>query len=606
MDFQASAPTSTLSPLSVGQALLRYLKLEGVDRVFGIPGGALGNMLVSIKDDRDLMFVVCRHETGAAYMADGYYRATRKLAVVLTTSGPGATNALTGAVNADNDGSAVLTITGEVARQFFGKGYLQEGVDANLDIDRIYSAATALSELISDPSDFQTLMERSLRSALSIPRRAAHISLPNDIPPLPLPQSFAVPTCPSDYRTVPRGVRDEDVCDALRVLLSHKKPLIFLGNGCRDALRDEETRNELARFAEHHAIPVATTADAKGIFPEGHPLSLRNYGFASCTWPRQWMAPESGHRYDCLLVIGSGLQGLATENWNPRMVPDGPVIQVDLQQQAIGRAFRLRHGVVGDAGAFIRRLGALDSQLPTDSTQVGERRKIVEDIKCSSPFLYPREYESNAAPIRPSALVRVLQKTLPRKTMVFLDGGNCVAWGVNCFIIDPPWECHSSLDMGPMGFAVGAVIGAKMGQPEYTCVALVGDGAFLMHGAEVSTAQAHGVGAIWVVLQDNDLHMVTQGQEYFFPDSHNPKVWQGMFRLGKPDLTLFARGLGADAHTVQSPADLERIMPQVVAGAYGNRPQVVIAAIDQQSFSPYFAPPLPPHGGQGVPRFSEA
>ena len=177
--------------------------------------------------------------------------------------------------------------------------------------------------------------------------------------------------------------------------------------------------------------------------------------------------------------------------------------------------------------------------------------------------------------------MRVLQATLPDDCLIFLDAGNCVGWGIHYFSIDPPREIHSSLAMGPMGFAVGAVIGAKIGRPDKTCLALVGDGAFMMHGAEVSTAQAYGVGAIWVVLQDNDLHMVSQGMQYVYPDPDD--VWNQLYRLGTPDLIKFAEGLGADAYAVDSPAALQAVMPTVLEKANTQgRPQVIVAAINQQ------------------------
>ena len=185
--------------------------------------------------------------------------------------------------------------------------------------------------------------------------------------------------------------------------------------------------------------------------------------------------------------------------------------------------------------------------------------------------------------------MRILQTALPDDSLIFLDAGNCVGWGIHCFAIDAPREIHSSLAMGPMGFAVGAVIGAKIGRPEKTCIALVGDGAFMMHGAEVSTAQAHGIGAIWVVLQDNDLHMVSQGMQYLYPDPDD--VWDGLYRLGSPDLIKFAEGLGADAYAVDSPAALQAVMPDVLQKANTQgRPQVIVAAINQQSIDPYFPP----------------
>src|SRR5579884_1900507 len=165
----ASPPyVTSYSSLTVAQLLLLYLGREGVTKVFGIPGGGVANLLVEFKNQRaNFEYVVCRHETGAAYIADGYFRATGTLGVVMVTSGPGATNALTGSMTAQNDGSGLLVITGEVAEQYFGKGALQEGVDTDLDIQSIYSAASVYSAEISDPTEAQTLIEQAIRDAMT-------------------------------------------------------------------------------------------------------------------------------------------------------------------------------------------------------------------------------------------------------------------------------------------------------------------------------------------------------------------------------------------------------------------------------------------------------
>jgi acetolactate synthase I/II/III large subunit len=591
---------------TVAQVLLHYLGLEGVTTLFGIPGGGLANFLVELKNQRDrFTYVVCRHETGAGFIANGYARATGGLGVVVVTSGPGATNALTGAMTAENDGTGVLVITGEVSEQYFGKGFLQEGIDSDLDVHAVYTASTCYSAELSDQSEAQTLIEQALRDALGIPRGSAHLALPNNVtteivttpspPPNPPSTTIYIPNSSTNYRTVPAGADRTLVYTAGSQLLACQRPVIFLGSGCRDALRDTATRDALVVFAERYAIPVMTTADGKGIFPEGHPLSLRVYGFASNTWPAMWMQ-QTPTPYDGLLVIATSLRGLSSNNWNPMLVPNnsGPFIQVDLDQQAIGRTFPVTLGVVAEAGAFIRELADPEFLImhPPDPALVAARQKEVAAIKQTSPYYSPDQYASNATPIEPAAICRVLEETLPSDSLIFLDAGNCVGWGIHYFTIDAPREIHSSLAMGPMGFAVGAVIGAKMGRPEKTCIALVGDGAFMMHGAEVSTAQAHGVGAIWVVLKDDDLHMVSQGMQYLYPDPKD--VWDGLYRLGTPDLVKVAEGLGADAYSVDCPAALQAIMPTVLDKANNqHRPQVIVATIDQKSIDPYF-PPKPP------------
>jgi acetolactate synthase I/II/III large subunit len=226
------APPSNVTPYTnqtVAQVLLLYLGLEGVEKVFGIPGGGLANLLVEFKNQRDKFdYVICRQETGAAYIADGYYRATGKLGVVMVTSGPGATNALTGAMNAQNDGSGMLLISGEVAEQYLGKGFLQEGLDSDLDINAIYKAAACYSAELGDQSEVQTLIEQALRDALSIPRGMAHLSLPNNVtteivttPGTPLPSpTINIPNSPANYRATPTGVDQGQLRQAVAQLLS--------------------------------------------------------------------------------------------------------------------------------------------------------------------------------------------------------------------------------------------------------------------------------------------------------------------------------------------------------------------------------------------------
>ncbi len=600
MSSSLPSRTTPYTNQTVAQVLVLYLGLEGVDKVFGIPGGGLANLLVEFKNQRNkIEYVICRHETGAAYIADGYHRATGKLGVVMVTSGPGATNALTGAMNAQNDGSAMLVITGEVNEQFFGKGYLQEGLDSDLNVNAIYEAASCYSVELTDESEVQTLIEQALRDALSIPRGMAHISVPNNIPTetVTTPQPSAppsptiyIPNSPANYRATPAGAPHDQVRQAMEQLLACKRPLIFLGSGYREALRDGSTLDSLVVFAERYAIPVITTPEGKGVFPESHPLSLRVYGFASNTWGPMWMQQQTVP-YDGLLVLGTSLRGLSSNNWNPMLVPknNGPFIQVDLEQSSIGRSFPISMGIVGEVGAFIREMEKLLPQFPPVPGDVQARQQAVAAIKKNSPYYSPEQYDSNDAPIQPAAIVRVLQSTLPEDAMIMLDCANCVGWGIHYFAVDPPRQIHSSLAMGPMGFGVASVIGAKMGCPEKTCIALVGDGAFMMHGAEISTAQAHNVGAIWVVLQDDDLHMVSQGMQFLYPDPKD--VWDHLYRLGSPDLVKFAQGLGADAYRIESPAELESLMPKVMEAAnVGHRPQVIVAKINQKSVDPYFPP----------------
>ncbi len=582
------------NPVTVSDALLHYLSLEKVDHVFGIPGGGLANLLTAFKDNRHRFnFIICRHETGAAYIADGYHRATCNLGVVMVTTGPGATNALTGVMNAQNDGSALLLITGEVNESYFGMGYLQEGTDAKLNINGIYAASIGYTAMVSDSSNLETIIRQALRDALSIPHNAVHISMPNNVTTEVIVKPQLLGNT-SSYRSIPKGAPLDEVKKAVKSLLNAKRPVILLGNGCRNAL--VEQLPALEKFASRYGIPIMTTADGKGIFPESHPLSLRVYGIADCLWPYYWLSGNDAQDpYDGILVLGSSLNELATNKWLPLLIPKkGPFIQVDMDQGSIGRAFPVTQGIVGEAGAFIEDMEKLMSSFPPDKEMVKKRKSILSGIKKKySPFAEPLQYNSNAKPLEPAALMRCLQENLPAdaETKIFLDAGNCVGWGVHYLEVSSPWAIHSALAMGPMGFGVGAVLGAKFGRPDATCIGIVGDGAFLMHCGEVSTASQYNAGAIWIVLNDNNLNMVTQGQEQYFPDKKDPDIWEKLYSLGNPDIAKIAEGLGADAYTVNSTAELKKLLPKILKSANkGRKPQVIVANINRTRVPPYYNP----------------
>ncbi len=586
------------TPPTVAQALLHYLALEGVTHVFGIPGGGLANLLVEFKNQRtQIQYVICRHEGGAAYMADGYARMTGKPGVVMATSGPGATNCLTGVMNAQNGGSPLMVITGEVAEQFFGRGYLQEGIDASLDIDVVFKGATAYTTVITAGSNFETLMRQALRTAMMLPRKAVHISLPNDVAAQPV-TATTLPASPSIYRAGPGTVAQEEVREAMAAILACKRPLIFLGNGTRAALSDPQTRQAFISFVEQYAIPVMTTSDGKGVFPEDHPLSLRVYGVADCIWPYYWLNGTEP-AYDGLLVIGSSLGELSTNTWHPMLVPQGPFIQVDVDQGMIARSFPVTHGIVGEAASFIRTLARLSPEFPPSAPEVSDRTAALQAIKqAHSPFADPAAYAGDSSPVTPPSMMRVCNERLPQDCVFLVDAGNCVGWGVHYFIAGGQRQFISALSMGPMGFAVAAVVGTRLGAPERVCVTLTGDGAFMMHGAEVSTARQMKCGAIWIVLNDNDLTMVSQGQSHFFPNPADPPgIWSELFEIGAPDLVLFAQGLGAQAVAVNTTTEFAAALDAALAGAAAGIPQVIVAHIDRSQFPPYYNPLYgpPPH-----------
>jgi acetolactate synthase-1/2/3 large subunit len=603
--------TQTVAGLTVAQLLLKYLKLEGIPMLFGIPGGAVKTVLSELAlQQQNFTYVVCRQETGAAYIAEGYARVSGLPGVVLVTSGPGATNALTGVMNGHVDRHPLILITGEVPEQLWGKGFLQEGIDGDVDVNAIYQAATAFSEIVTHPNNFQTTFTSALRTALSLPNQTVHISLPDDIagmqpyvmstatPPAPIYQcQFPVST--SVYRSVPASRDPQGTQAALDALLQASYPLIFLGNGCRQSLQNPQCLASFTAFVEKFQIPVMTTPDAKGIFPESHPLSLRCYGMGASTWSLSY---ADGPSHDALLIVASRLDEcsavgeyvLSQYLWSSSLVPanGGPVIQVDLDQHSLGKVFPISQGVVAEAGLFLSDLSSLGMSSTVDpalSQKIAQRFETLAELKINlSAIDDPAQYNSEASPSTPAAVMKAINEGLPSGSHIFVDSGNVVGWTMNYLAVDPPSTINIALGMGAMGWSVGAVIGAKLAAPDAVCLSITGDGAFLMNGSELATAAAHNAAAIYVVLNDNDLSMVSQGMKVLFPQ--NTSDFRQLYRLGNPDLKKYSEALGADAFDVHSPAEMREALETALRQAQINRkPQVIVAHIDKTPLPPYYS-----------------
>ncbi|NLR91897.1 thiamine pyrophosphate-binding protein [Flammeovirga agarivorans] len=579
---------------SVADLLLDYFRLEGIDKIFGIPGAAVANLITSLKNNRDeFTYVITKQETGAGYIAEGYYRTSGKLGVVLVTAGPGATNALTGSMNAQANNSAMLTISGEVDQKYFGKSYLQEGIDAKLNVSAIFNNADQYSGLVTDSSNFSTIFQQALRTSWSIPRRAAHISLPNDIVAMDI-EDVEIPKKVNNYRAVPDGCNIKRVKETLQKLREAKRPVLFLGNGAREALRDQERLEKLKKFTHKYALPVMTTPDAKGIYPESDVMSLRTFGAAQSEWPQYYLKGEDlDGDFDCLVIMGSSLGKLATNSWEDDLNPSlHNVIQIDLDQSIIGRGMPISMGIVAEIGVFLDTLFELadeDHHLP--ESVIKNRANFIHGIKEQhSPYLHPEKMTLKADPIYPQALMQIVNEELPHDANIFSDCANCVGWSLHYLNVDPPKQIHYSLNMGPLGFGVAGVVGGKLGAPDKTCIAIVGDGAFMMHGTEITTAVQYKVAPIWIVLNDNDLGMVSQGQAHFFPPKDPAQgSWYDYYQLGNPDCKKFAEALGAEAYDVRNNVEAKVALKTAIERAENeNIPQVIVAHINTHEVPPYY------------------
>lgn len=620
---------TTQGPMTVGELMLRYLRLEGVDTVFGVPGKGISWLIYQLafsqtgqdpKEADGIRYVVARHDGSAAFMADGYARVSGKLGVCVVTSGPGATNAVTGATCAQVDGSSVLFVTGEVPESGFGRGAFQEGADSGIDIVGMFNACTGFSARVTAPSNFQTLLTQAIRVATSLPRLAAHLNLPEDVSEAQL-DTVQMPLSRHNYVAVADGGNPKRSRQAATMLRNALRPLIFLGSGARDAFLDPqrpaESAKRLADFmqfvVEKHGIPVMTTPRAKGIFPEDHALSLRNYGMGACEWPQYYMKQNQfwpdQPAYDGLLILGTALKQWSTNAWDPMLVPHGPLMQVDLNAAVIARAFPVESGIVGNCATVLDEIIAVAKELePSD--EVPSRLAFVATLKLNTPWGDTPQRSSDATPVKPQRIMAELQQVLDtepsiqqRGAHLFVDVGNTMGWCWHELVIKPPVQLWTNTGMASMGWGNGAVIGAKIADPRRPAILVTGDGGFFMNGKDLSTAVQHGVGAVWIIFQDDVLQMVAQGMAgvYTPPVGH---TWAEFYSLGSSDLVQYSQSLGADAFLVTAPGQLASMLPTCLANAEAKaRPQVLVVKIDATEAPCYPAPkPFPPSGQPAAPK----
>jgi acetolactate synthase-1/2/3 large subunit len=553
------------------QLLLSYLQEEGVGHIFGIPGGPLMPLYEAMALRGSPRHVISKHEEGGAFMADGYARVKGGLGVCCATTGPGATNALTGVACSSLDSVPVLLITAQVALHAFGKGAAQESSPQGLDVVRLFKPVTKASLMLHAAEKMGETCRSLLRSAMTGRQGPVHLSIPADLAKRLVP---AESPSSARYRPASRAFDREAVRRACAALAAAKRPAILAGTGVLRA----RAWGELRALAERLGAPVASTPKAKGVFPEDHPLSLGVLGFAGS--PQADACFLSGD-VDVLLAVGTSLGELATHAWSERLRPSGAFIQVDVDPSEIGKNYPVDVGIAGDAGAVLLESAyQLERELKRGGgPAAAEREAWVRSLRAAHPrTVRPEGFEDRSVPLKPQRLMRELERALPRGSHLFVDIGNVMAWALHFLTVREPGTFHINLGLASMGHAVAAAIGGKLAAPDRPVVALVGDAAFAMNGTEVHAAAELGLNVVWLVLNNGGHGMVTHGERLQFKGT----VSTGRFRVPL-DVAAIARGLGARAVRIDRPDALAGALSDALSG---EGPAVIEAMVDPEEMPP--------------------
>jgi acetolactate synthase-1/2/3 large subunit len=538
--------------MKVADFILSALRDQGVSHCFIDLGGLNDNFMPPLTGTKGLRTIVAAFEGGAAYMADGYARASNGLGVCFGIGGPGILNMTTALAAAKADRTPILAISGEVARSWEGMGGFQDASGAGIDDIDALKPVTGLSLSLSS----RAVVPHHLRHAIThaFTRRApVHLSVPVDV------QKAEIA---SDWQPVSDSLRsarfvDEDALDRAVDLLNrvgNQKIIVLAGPGVLHA----NGIDALRAFAERFDIPVATTLSGKGLIPDSHPLALGVFGYGGS--PSAIDAIRSDDT-DILLVIGSGLSQRDTMQWDPKMLPSKALIHIDTDPLLIGRTWPNEVAVVGNAGVALQRLAAIKDATGLEAGGA-ERRAFLERIRARVPRQYNAEdVRSRAVPMHPARVVTELRDAFPDDGVLCVDSGAHRAWFAEYWDVREPGTHFSLTNLGPMGGAIPLGIGAKLARPERPLMVATGDGCMLMHGMEVHTAVREEIPLVIAVMNNQ-----AYGNIYFRASAMGPGP-QRLTDIPGIDWVAFARAMGGDGERVDKPEAIAAALGRALGAA---------------------------------------
>jgi acetolactate synthase-1/2/3 large subunit len=542
--------------LTGGQIVVRALEAEGIECCFGIPGTHNIELYDALHEAARVRPILVTDEQSAGFMADGFWRASGRLACINLVPGAGLTHALSGIAEAYLDGVPMLVL-GCGIRRNDARAYQLH------DVDQLAIAAP-VTKAAWRPATGGELYP-AIRRACALARSGTpgpvmlEISIDHYLTRHELdPASLAEPA-----REAPPAPTAAELRRAVELLTAAgAQPLLYAGLGARDA------QDELMALAEELGAPVSTTIQGKGVFPESHPLFLwTGFGRSAPRFARDIAAARN-----VTLAIGCRFSEVGTGSYS--FTPPGPLIHVDINREVLGRNFPAEVAIASDAKAF---LTALLAQLrKPEGRKVGKSEAVELRARIRAGHAEVRAgwlARRSAERVTPFVLLEALQRVFGPETIFTADSGNGTFLAMECLRLDRPGRFLAPVDYSCMGYAVPAALGAKLGRPEAPVVALAGDGAFLMTGLELLTAAAEGIPLVVCVLRDRELAQIAQFQATAF-HRRTASVLPD-FHLGS-----LAEAVGVEWHPLARDAELEEVLETARATVAAGRPVLLDVAID--------------------------
>jgi len=548
--------------LNGGQALIKALEMEGVEVIFGLPGGAILPVYDPIIDS-PIRHILVRHEQGAGHMAEGYAHATGKPGVAMVTSGPGATNIVTPLADAYMDSVPMICITGQVGTASIGTDAFQEA-----DITGITQSVTKHNYLVTEAADIPRVIREAFHIATTGRPGPVLVDIPKDIVDPTNPRSAMEWYWPTDaeviaglpgYKPTTTG-HPRKIKEAAEMILAAERPVVYAGGGILKARAAEKLR-ELAELLD---IPVVTTLMARGAFPDDHPLCLGMPGMHG-----NYTAIMSMQESDLLIALGSRFDDRVTGKV-PAFAPLAKIIHVDIDPAELGKVRRPDVPIVGDCNQVITELiKSLQALLDagTVAPDLTPWRSTLSGWQETYPLAYEQPEEGDL--LKPQMVLEALRDSAPEDCIVASGVGQHQMWTSQYWTFRHPYTWINSGGLGTMGFSVPAAIGAKVGRPDRMVWAIDGDGCFQMTAQELVTAAAERIPVKIAILNNAYLGMVRQWQEMFYEERYS----EVYLSPDLPDYVKWAEAMGCVAFRVEHPDDIQPTIDK--ANAIDDRPVVI-------------------------------
>lgn len=516
------------------EILIETLIEEGVEIIFGYPGGVLLPLMDKLYDTKEIKFVLTRHEQGAAHMADGYARATGKVGVCMATSGPGATNLTTGIATANMDSSAVVAITGQVRTSLIGNDAFQEA-----DTTGLMRPITKHGYLVKNVAD----LARNTKEAFHIARTGRPGPVVLDVP---VDVTINEPVGKLDKKIRLPGYKPrvdghpQQIVAAAAALNAAERPVLYVGGGAIIANASAAVR----ALAEASNAPVTMTLMGLGAFPGDHPLCLGMLGMHG-TATANYAVTEA----DLLFSIGARFDDRVTGKLDA-FAPKAKIVHLDIDPTSISKNVRVHVPVVGDAGRILKEMLPHVRHVPRDGWH-----KQIADWKAK----HPLSYDDSGSEIKPQAVLEEICRMVPEDTIITTEVGQNQMWTALWYTFRQPRTLITSGGLGTMGYGLPAALGAQAGLPDRLVIDIAGDGSIQMNIQELTTAVNYGLPVKVVILNNGCLGMVRQWQELFYGRRYAQTMLSG-----NPDFVKLAEAYGATGMRITEKSEIHGALEEMI------------------------------------------